>query len=142
MSNYLPEPWDAIVAECERREAGWAKAMANAGHGQERWRLSEQRAADIAKWHAIAVRIARTSGIPGLVMEDLIGVGRPPQPQSAQQWLDLLAMVRRTVDREAANGDTDAYRNLNAIWRWFHIYVHVWRLPAIEAAAPQQRNAA
>ncbi len=142
MSIHHPHPWEAIVAECERREAGWAKAMGAAGHGEERWRLSEQRSADIAKWHAIAVRIARTNGIPGLVMENLIGVGRPPQPATAQQWLDLLAMVRRTVDREAENGDTDIYRNLYAIWRWFHLYVHVWRLPAIEAAASQQRNAA
>ena len=129
MSNYLPHPWEAIVAECSRREAGWAKAIGAAGRGEERWRLSEQRSTDIAKWHAIAVRIARGNDIPGLVMEDLIGEGRPSQPTTAQQWLDLLAMVRRAVDREAANGDTDAYRDLYAIWRWFHLHVHVWLLP-------------
>lgn len=129
MSIHHPHPWEAIVAECGRREAGWTKAMATAGHGEERWHLSEQRSADITKWHTIAVRIARTNGIPGLVMEDLVGVGRPPQPTTAQQWLDLLAMVRRAVDREAAIGETDAYRNLSAVWRWFYLYVHVWRLP-------------
>lgn len=138
MNSYLPNPWEAIVAECSRREAGWARAIDAAGCGEERWRLSEQCSADIAKWHAIAVRIARGNNIPGLIMEDLIGEGRPPQPTTGHQWLDLLAMVRRAVDREAANGDTDAYRNLCAIWRWFHLHVHVWQLPVcvkVERAA-------
>jgi len=144
MSNHLPPIWDAIVAECERRANGWAKAIDEAGHGDDRWRKSDQRNADLAKWHVIAVRIARKTGVSTFDLEELIGFGRPAQPTTAQGWLDLLAMVRRAVDREAPNGETDTWRNLYAIWRWFHIYVHVWRLPALDRAPHPQnrRNAA
>lgn len=139
-----PPIWQAVEAELERRAAGWKRAIEAASHSDDRWRLTEQRAADLAKWHVIAIKVARKTGVPGLILEELTEGQRPAMPVSAEEWLALLAYVRRAVDREASNADTDVYLNLYAIWRWLHLYINVWAIPAFDLrpAAISQRKAA
>lgn len=136
------EHWVAIVAVCESRDASWAEEIRKAGNGDKRWRLTEARSADMAQWHILAVLIARKLGIPTLIREELTGVGRPPNPTDREGWLGIVATARRALDKAVA--DTPNYLNLYAIWRWAHLYVHVWAIPLLElrAANIEQRNAA
>lgn len=138
------EHWAAIVAVCESRDASWAEEVRKAGNGDKRWRLTEARNADMAQWHILAVLIARKLGIPTLIREEFTGEGRPPNPTDREGWLAIVATARRALDKAADRDHLPVYRHLYLIWRWAHLYVHVWALPALDlrAATIEQRNAA
>lgn len=138
------EHWAAIVAVCESRDASWAEEIRKAGNGDKRWRLTEARNADMAQWHILAVLIARKLGIPTLIREELTGVGRPPNPTDREGWQGIVATTRRALDKAVDRDHLPIYRHLSLLWRWAHIYVDVWAIPALDfrAALPEQRNAA
>ncbi|NIJ15622.1 hypothetical protein [Sphingobium vermicomposti] len=136
--------WSAIVAVCEQRDAAWTEEIRKAGNGDKRWRLTEARNADMAQWHIMAVLIAHKLDIPTLIREDLTGVGRPPFPTDREGWLAIVATARRALDKAADRDHLPLYRNLYTVWRWAHLYVHVWALPGLDlrATVTEQRNAA
>lgn len=139
------EHWTAIVSECKRREEGWAEEIRKAGNSDKRWRLTDARSVDMAQWHTLAVRIARQLGVPTPEREEVTGIGRPPDPTSREEWLAIVATARRALDGAADRDHLPLYRHLYLIWRWAHIYVHVWAIPALDretANVPEQRNAA
>lgn len=138
------EHWEAIVSECKRREEGWAEEIRKAGNGDRRWRLTEARNADMAQWHIIAVLIARQLGVSTLEREELTGIGRPANPTDREGWLAIIATARRALDKAVDRDHLPLYRHLYLIWRWSHLYVHVWALPALDlrAVTIEQRNAA
>lgn len=138
------EHWSAIVAVCGQRSALWAEEIRKVGNGEKRLRLMEARDVDISQWHIIAVLIARKLGIPTHEREEITGIGRPPNPTDREGWLAIVATARRALDKAADRDHLPLYRHLYLIWRWAHLYVHVWALPALElrAATIEQRNAA
>lgn len=140
-----PEHWAAIVSECKRREISWAEEIRKAANSDKRWRLTDARAVDMAQWHILAVLIARKLGIPTMEREELTGIGRPPLPSNEEGWLAIVATARRALDHAADRAHLPLYRHLYVIWRWAHLYVRVWAIPALNftaANAPEQRNAA
>jgi len=136
--------WSAIVAVCKQRDESWAEEIRKAGNGDKRWRLTEARNVDMAQWHIMAVLIARKLGICTLEREELTGMGRPPFPTDREGWLAIVATARRALDKAADRDHLPLYRHLTLIWRWAHLYVHVWKLPTLDlfAATTEQRNAA
>ncbi|MDG2515644.1 hypothetical protein P7B04_23525 [Sphingobium yanoikuyae] len=136
--------WTAIVAVCGYRDQQWALEIQKAGKGDKRQRLMQARDADIAQWHILAVLIARKLGIPTIEREELTGIGRPPNPTDQEGWLAIVATARRALDRAADNDHLPIYRQIYLIWRWAHLYVHVWAIPALHlrAANIEQRKAA
>lgn len=138
------EHWSAIVAVCEQRAALWGEEIRKAGNGDKRWRLAEARDVDMAQWHILAVLIARKLGIPTLEREELTGVGRPPNPTDQGGWLAIVATARRALDKAADRDHLPIFRQLTLVWRWAHLYVHVWAVPGLDlhAATIEQRKAA
>lgn len=138
------EHWSAIGAVCEQRAALWAEEIRKVGNSDKRWRLTEARDVDMAQWHILAVLIARKLGIPTLDREEITGIGRPPNPTDRDGWLAIVATARRALDKAADRDQLPIFRQLTIIWRWAHLYVHVWALPGLDlrAATIEQRNAA
>lgn len=136
--------WYAIVAICKQRDQSWVEEIRKAGNSDKRWRLTAARDVDMAQWHILAVLIARRLGICTLAREELTGIGRPPNPTDRDGWLAIVATARRALDRAADRDHLPIFRQLTLIWRWAHLYAHVWAIPALDRRAPiiEQRNAA